>query len=407
MNKNIKVAIIGAGVSGLYMAKLLLAKGYIVTVFEAKDRIGGRIRMDTVGNQALDLGGHWIHKVGASSNSLLSVLNESKEPFLIDKDDTYITQMAGGEKNVTGRPIIVEQFIQYMKNTNFDIDQPLLKTLLEFSDSKILYDFANCSAADHGSSCETFSTLEYKKLLSSDHVEHHELQNKTMSEFINGYFASIPEECILLSTPVHSINYEHNTVSVKTEKGIIRFNKVIISVPISQLKDNKIKFNPSLPERKLRAFQKIGMGSGVKMFLFFNESILSQAIFNQKFAPYYLQKKMGSQYVIISLIMGKFMESYLRNKLEYLKSILNEISEISGTDVQPLLKNSIFHDWSREPFIEGTYSYSMTGIGVARDIASEPVLDTLFFIGEAMNTESSHASINGAMDTSYRLSLQF
>lgn len=407
MNKNIRIAVVGAGVSGLYMAKLLLAKGYAVTVFEAKNCIGGRIKTGIMEDQVIDLGGHWIHKTGESLNALLSVIDQSQEPYSIDDDDTYITKMGAGDRKVLGRPFIVEQFIQHVKENDFKTDQPLIKTVTEFSRSSVLLDFINSSIADHGSSCHVFSTVKFKELISSESTEHHELENKTMSEFIHEYFSVIPRESILLSTPVLAVEYEHNKVSVITEKTKLQFNKVIISVPISQLKNNKIRFNPPLPERKLSAFQKIGMGYGVKMFLFFKSSILPEVTFNRKFAPYYIQKKMGAQYVVISLIMGEFMNSYTKNKEEHTKCILRELSEISGKEVDLFLENSIFYDWTEEPFIEGTYSYPVAGIGSAREIASEPVQDTVFFIGEAMNTESAHASINGAMDTSYRLGLQF
>jgi monoamine oxidase len=37
------VGIIGAGVAGLRAAQVLLGKGYNVQIFEARDRIGGRV----------------------------------------------------------------------------------------------------------------------------------------------------------------------------------------------------------------------------------------------------------------------------------------------------------------------------------------------------------------------------
>ncbi|WP_214828268.1 FAD-dependent oxidoreductase [Exiguobacterium sp. s26] len=49
------IAIIGAGVSGLYAASLLIEKGYDVTVFEARDRIGGRV----LSHDGFDLGPTW------------------------------------------------------------------------------------------------------------------------------------------------------------------------------------------------------------------------------------------------------------------------------------------------------------------------------------------------------------
>lgn len=37
------IAVIGAGVAGLKAAEVLLEKGYGVVIYEARDRIGGRI----------------------------------------------------------------------------------------------------------------------------------------------------------------------------------------------------------------------------------------------------------------------------------------------------------------------------------------------------------------------------
>ncbi|WP_396129170.1 NAD(P)-binding protein [Exiguobacterium mexicanum] len=52
---NPSIAIIGAGVSGLYAAPLLTEKGYDVPVFEARNRIGGRV----LSHNGFDLGPTW------------------------------------------------------------------------------------------------------------------------------------------------------------------------------------------------------------------------------------------------------------------------------------------------------------------------------------------------------------
>lgn len=43
------ICIIGAGISGLRAADVLLQKGYKVTILEARDRIGGRVGLWTDG----------------------------------------------------------------------------------------------------------------------------------------------------------------------------------------------------------------------------------------------------------------------------------------------------------------------------------------------------------------------
>jgi monoamine oxidase len=56
------VAIVGAGLCGLALARLLTARGLEVQVIEARDRLGGRVhsvRCDATG-QALDLGAAWF-----------------------------------------------------------------------------------------------------------------------------------------------------------------------------------------------------------------------------------------------------------------------------------------------------------------------------------------------------------
>ena len=50
-----RIGIIGAGVSGLRAAQLLLEKGYNVEVYEARDRIGGRVCSSTALGKPLDL----------------------------------------------------------------------------------------------------------------------------------------------------------------------------------------------------------------------------------------------------------------------------------------------------------------------------------------------------------------
>ncbi|KAH6647507.1 hypothetical protein BKA67DRAFT_577696 [Truncatella angustata] len=55
------VCVVGAGVSGLRCADILLSHGFKVTILEGRDRIGGRICQSDELGYTVDLGANWIH----------------------------------------------------------------------------------------------------------------------------------------------------------------------------------------------------------------------------------------------------------------------------------------------------------------------------------------------------------
>lgn len=65
-------AIVGAGIAGLGAARVLSALGWQVTVFEARDRIGGRIHTDRSLGVPLELGASWVH--GVTGNPLVQLV---------------------------------------------------------------------------------------------------------------------------------------------------------------------------------------------------------------------------------------------------------------------------------------------------------------------------------------------
>ncbi len=58
-------AVVGAGAAGLFSAAVLSERGWDVTIFEARDRIGGRCARATLGGRAVDLGAEFSHGRGA------------------------------------------------------------------------------------------------------------------------------------------------------------------------------------------------------------------------------------------------------------------------------------------------------------------------------------------------------
>jgi monoamine oxidase len=67
-----------------------------------------------------------------------------------------------------------------------------------------------------------------------------------------------------------------------------------------------------------------------------------------------------------------------------------------------LLARAYFHDWQTDPFSLGAYSYVRAGGMEAQKQLAAPVSGTLFFAGEATNSQGHHATVHGAMSSGYR-----
>lgn len=74
----VKTLIIGAGLSGLYLATCLEAEGHDYHLVEARERIGGRIKTTTVGNGYFDMGPAWFWPGQPRMASLVARLGLNK-----------------------------------------------------------------------------------------------------------------------------------------------------------------------------------------------------------------------------------------------------------------------------------------------------------------------------------------
>src|SRR5687767_14089278 len=76
----VDVAIVGGGLSGLSAARRVRAAGRSVTVLEARERVGGKMRSDTVDGHHADLGAHWIDPTQDRIAALARELGVRVEP---------------------------------------------------------------------------------------------------------------------------------------------------------------------------------------------------------------------------------------------------------------------------------------------------------------------------------------
>jgi monoamine oxidase len=88
---------------------------------------------------------------------------------------------------------------------------------------------------------------------------------------------------------------------------------------------------------------------------------------------------------------------------EIVTSVFDSLRAIFGRrDYAALLEHVAWHDWQCDPLSCGAYSYVLSGGAGARRSLAEPIDDTLYFAGEACDTDGESATVGGALQSGLR-----
>ena len=92
---------------------------------------------------------------------------------------------------------------------------------------------------------------------------------------------------------------------------------------------------------------------------------------------------------------------------EILASVNDSLRMVFGRlRFSSLLEHARWHDWQRDPFACGAYSYLLAGGAGARRALARPLDGTLYFAGEACDTDGEAATVGGALQSGTRAARQ-
>ncbi len=228
-----RVAIIGAGMSGLSAAHKLAAGGLDVTVFEARDRIGGRIWTQSSLGIPLDLGASWIH--GTEGNPL-TTLADSVGLARIATDDSYINRGRNGRViDDDDVPDWLEDVVSIQHSYGADRNQ--------------INRLADLFEREYGGE-----------------------QVKFPNGFAEIFDALRGPYSICLSNPVNRVSIGGDGVTIASRReSPQRFDATIVTLPLGVLKRGSVAFDPPLPAAKVEAIERLGMGTLDKVYLLFDK----------------------------------------------------------------------------------------------------------------------------------------
>ncbi|CAG9997275.1 unnamed protein product [Clonostachys byssicola] len=286
-NKMPRVSVIGAGISGLRSAQVLLQKGFQVTVLEARDRIGGRVHQEKLNGHSVDMGANWIH--GMNNNPMARLAAQTDT--VVCKDDPLSVVF-----DTYGRPIpgdVAEKCEEFVKALLDQAEEYSHRNQAEINPSRTVRDFMLEEIAKSKLSAEFRVICEqmlrgydsfFADPLESQSLKFLHLQDGHTGEdvFVASTYKAIVQSLALEASEAIQLNQEvvkittspraddAGAVTIETKAGLVEsFDEVVMTCPIGWLQRNKGVFNPRLPPQMEKAVDAIGYGGLEKILVSF------------------------------------------------------------------------------------------------------------------------------------------
>jgi monoamine oxidase len=423
--------IVGAGAAGLVAAAELSRGSGTVCVLEARDRVGGRMftRREPGVTLPIELGAEFIHGCApatlgwlARSNTAIVDAHGVRVTLRDGKPepaDNLFAQMKRGLDSV-GRPrkdLPFAEFLDRVANRKLSpAARQLARQLVEGFD-----------AAD-ATRVSTWATLdEWNGSSAADAPTFRPLGG--YASLIDGLVCALDHARVQvrLSTVVHTIQWQRGRVTIEaTRHGQpcrVQGKRVIITLPLGVLQlpahaAGAVRFLPD--PRKQKALAGLASGPVIKVVMHFRKPFWEEvedgryreaSFFRAPGAPFRtFWSAVPLRGSLINAWAGGPNAQRLsgRNEAELTSAAIDSFQSMfdKRVRVRTLLERAYLHDWQADPFARGAYSYVIAGGTGARKALAAPVKNTLFFAGEAADTQGESGTVAGALQSGMRAARQ-
>jgi monoamine oxidase len=217
--------------------------------------------------------------------------------------------------------------------------------------------------------------------------------------------ASLVNENIRIKpgTVVREIRWQRGSVQIAG----VRARQAIITLPLGVLQSGSVRFSPPLNEKR-DALEKLASGPVIRVAMRFAEPFWEErcpgvAFFHSPEAPFpTFWTPLPMHAPLLTAWAGGPKAARLTglSQGDLLGQALASVRAVLGRIAQP--KAYYVQDWQADPFARGGYSYVRVGGEGARERLQKPLERTLFFAGEATNTEGEAGTVGGALQSGIR-----
>jgi monoamine oxidase len=419
------VVIVGAGVSGLTAAAELASRGHSILILEARDRVGGRVwtRHEPELSAPVELGAEFIHGPIPETFELLQEVGKAaldtsgrrwtwRQGKLQERADGLFDQIQDGLKqfsDMKSRDIPFERFLADGERYGLSADAcRLARAAVEGFDAADPARVSTLSIAEEWSAGGMLDAPQFRP-------------SGGYSSVLRALCGALDRKRVRLQlhTVVQAVKWSHAGVEVDGQFLEQPFHatghKTIITLPLGVLQApagvaGAVQFTPPL-RAKQAALAGLASGPVLKVVLRFRSALWEEleggryrdAGFFQAheltFPTFWTPRPVRAP--LLSAWMGGPRAAKLAERP--MNEVVREASDsaktlFGGHDLE--LEAAYVHDWLTDPFSRGAYSYvAVDGQNARRELAA-PIHDTLFFAGEA--TDSEGGTVTGALHSGAR-----
>lgn len=420
--------VVGAGAAGLAASVELAREGRSALLLEARDRIGGRCRtLEVPGLPApVELGAEFIH---GRPNATLALLGKAgsaavdaprkrwavKDGKLAQRGDLFaeVQEAMRASRALAERDASFDAFLRRARRAQLSEEACGYARMLVQG-----YDAADPARASARAIVEEWCNSA---------------SGNGLSRPLGGYGALLAHLHRMLAGSSVAVRLQTVVRAVEWKRGAVRVHAVsagnavsitaaraVITLPLGVLQarpamPGAVRFSPAL-RGKQGALRRLGAGPVVKVALQFRRAFWETldggryddaTFFYAPDAPF---PTLWTAFPVRAPLLVAWAGGPVAARMARLggprlvQRALESVRTVFGRHVEPgtELVNAYVHDWQRDPYARGAYSYVLVGGTRARAALAAPLEGTLYFAGEATDVEGEAGTVAGALESGSR-----
>jgi monoamine oxidase len=414
------VVVLGAGAAGLAAAHDLSRAGRRVLVLEARQRVGGRIHTihDDGWPVPVELGAEFVH---GRPDATWRMLRDAGLPACDVAENHWhlrrgrlrpagdfwerIGKVMRGLRRLR-RDVTFAEYLRRIRNPRLRDEKDLAAMFVEGFDAAHLERISAKSLAAEQEQVGEDAT-QFRLPGGYDGVLRHMMTTGNL------------DRSVRLDTLVTRVRWSRGEVEAIDQRGA-RFTarRAVVTLPVALLQPDArgrgaVRFEPEITRTRAAAAM-LGTGPVVKVILRFREPFWEDSKLRDMSFVHWRDGALPTWWTTLPLRTAVLTGWAGGPKADALSGrgdahafdqavrTLATIARLSRRRIESLVEDRRACDWQSDPLARGAYSYVRVGGGKARAELARPVAGTLFFAGEATDTNGKAGTVAGAIASGRR-----